>query len=388
VRELVACRFPLVMTHPPPCLAVVEVHFSVRYVCSPAATMAGSLREHRLYRWIARRRSMANALLVGHAMGLYLADLAVLVRAYRRAQREVTLLLVRSASVHASSFNLNAFSSEESLALFRFLPHHIGQLAALLELDVRFGYPSYHVDAVECLCIMLRRLASPTRWMDLEELFGRSRSALYAVFLASVDRFVSKWGRLLSEWRGDFMRERAPRFAARIEASLDRCVGFIDGTALFVSRPGGGLQRACYSGHKRKHALKFQNLLTPDGLFFHFFGPVEGRRHDMTLYHESGMDATLADALIVGGEQYYLYGDVAYMMRPWLQTAFEGILSPDQDAHNNAMKVPRTAVEWGFKDVKQVCSSLDFPRKLKIREGPVGLLYKTGALVWNLRCCV
>jgi len=108
----------------------------------------------------------------------------------------------------------------------------------------------------------------------------------------------------------------------------------------------------------------------------------------MTLYHESAMDATLADALIVGGEQYYLYGDVAHMMRPWLQTGFEGILSPDQDAHNNAMKVPRTAVEWGFKDVQQVCSSLDFSRKLKIREGPVGLLYKTGALVWNLRCCV
>jgi len=108
----------------------------------------------------------------------------------------------------------------------------------------------------------------------------------------------------------------------------------------------------------------------------------------MTLYHESEMDATLADALIVGWEQYYLYGDLAYMMRPRLQTPFEGILSPDQDAHNNAMKVPRTTVEWGFKDVKQVCSSLDFPRKLKIREGPVGLLYKTGALVWNLWCCV
>ena len=108
----------------------------------------------------------------------------------------------------------------------------------------------------------------------------------------------------------------------------------------FVSRPGGGLQRASYSGHKRKHALKFHNVLTPDGLFFHLFGPVEGRRHDMTLYHESAMDATLAKALIVGGEQYYLYGDVAYMMRPWLQTVFEGILSPDQDAHSNAMKVP------------------------------------------------
>jgi len=179
--------------------------------------------------------------------------------------------------------------------------------------------------------------------MDLEELIGRSRSALCAVFLASVARFVSKWGHLLSEWRGDFMRERSPLFAARIEAagaSLDKCVGFIHGTALFVSLPGGGLLRACYSGHKRKHALKSQNVLTPDGLFFHLFGPVEGRRHDMTLYHESEMDATLADALIVGWEQYYLYGDLAFMMRPRLQTAFEGILSPDQDAHNDAMKVP------------------------------------------------
>jgi len=52
---------------------------------------------------------MANALRVGHAMGLYIADLSVLARAYRRAQREVTLLLVRSASVRASSFNLKAF---------------------------------------------------------------------------------------------------------------------------------------------------------------------------------------------------------------------------------------------------------------------------------------
>ena len=58
------------------------------------------------------------------------------------------------------------------------------------------------------------------------------------------------------------------------------------------------------------------------------------------------------------------------MMRPWLQTALEGIPSPAQHAQNNAMKVPRTAVEWGFRDVKQVRSSLDFPRKLKIREGP------------------
>jgi len=69
-------------------------------------------------------------------MGFYLADLAVVLHAYRRAQREMTLLLARSARVRASSFNLNAFSSEGALSLFRFLPKHVGELAEFLDLDV------------------------------------------------------------------------------------------------------------------------------------------------------------------------------------------------------------------------------------------------------------
>jgi len=89
-------------------------------------------------------------------------------------------------------------------------------------------------------------------------------------------------------------------------AYLDRCVGFIDGTTIFVARPGGGYQRACYSGHKRKHSIKFQSVLTPDGLLFKFSGPWERRRHDMTLFHESGLDDILPNALIINGEQHHL----------------------------------------------------------------------------------
>jgi len=61
-------------------------------------------------------------------------------------------------------------------------------------------------------------------------------------------------------------------------------------------------------------------------------------------------------------------------------------MTPEQEEFNDTMKVPRTAVEWGFKDVKRMCS-LDFPRKVKVGECPVGLLYLTAALIWNLRCC-
>jgi len=246
------------------------------------------------------------------------------------------------------------------------------------------------VPPVECLAIVLRRLASPARWVDLEEFFGRSGSALCQIFYTTVVMMMEKWGALLTEWRMEFMRDRAALYAEKIEeagAYLDRCVGFVDGTAIFISRPGGGLQRACYTGHKRHHAVKFQNVLTPDGLFFHLFGPWEGRRHDMTLYYESGLDVVLPDALMIGCSQYYIYGDAAYMVRPWLQAAFSGVMTDEQTACNSTMAVPRTAVEWGFKDVKQTCSALDYRRKLRLRQGPVGLLYRTAAFVWNLRCC-
>jgi len=88
------------------------------------------------------------------------------------------------------------------------------------------------------------------------------------------------------------MTERAPVYAHFIigmGAPLHGCVGCIDGTTIRVARPGGGLQRACYSGHKRCHAIKFQSICAPDGLLFHLYGPVEGLRHDVFLYQESGL---------------------------------------------------------------------------------------------------
>jgi len=47
--------------------------------------------------------------------------------------------------------------------------------------------------------------------MDLEELFGRSGSALCTstIFHATVQVVMARWGSLLSEWWVDFLRERA-----------------------------------------------------------------------------------------------------------------------------------------------------------------------------------
>lgn len=34
------------------------------------------------------------------------------------------------------------------------------------------------------------------------------------------------------------------------------------------------------------------------------FGPLEGRRHDMTMYYRSGLDELLPEALVVDGTQH------------------------------------------------------------------------------------
>jgi hypothetical protein len=114
------------------------------------------------------------------------------------------------------------------------------------------------------------------------------------------------------------------------------------------------MQRATYSGRKRKPGLKWQVVTTPDGMLFHVFGPFERRRHDMHLYAESGLDDVLAERLLIVGAQYHLYGDSGYALRPYLITPFEGAaLNPDEALFNRRMFKVLVSVEWDFKDVKK-----------------------------------
>jgi len=71
-----------------------------------------------------------------------------------------------------ATFNINAFSTAEALTLSRFKVADIGQLAQKLAVDVTTRR-RYSASLVLCLEIVLRRLASSCRWVDLEILFGK-----------------------------------------------------------------------------------------------------------------------------------------------------------------------------------------------------------------------
>ena len=98
--------------------------------------------------------------------------------------------------------------------------------------------------------------------------------------------------------------------------ALDNCVGFLDGTVIGIARPKGyEMQRVAYKGHKRKHALKFQAFNSPDGLVLHVYSPIEGRRHDWTIYTRSGLNEHQPEIFNIYCERYCIYGDSGYNKR-------------------------------------------------------------------------
>ena len=198
-------------------------------------------------------------------------------------------------------------------------------------------------------------------------------SALSEIFWEVIESFVQIQGHLVTYLRQGLLISRAELYADCIKATgapLDSCVGFMDCTKIKMTRPGdhGSIQRSCYSGHKRMHCLIYQTITSPDGLIFSLYGPEVSRRHDVTLLREIGIEEGLQSCLLINGRQYYLYADAAYMLRPWMQIAFPRAgATAEEEAYNTRMSAVRVAVEWNYKDLKQLWSLSDFSRGLKVR---------------------
>lgn len=327
-------------------------------------------------------------------------DLRAKLRMAKRAaalRRHITEILARSARVSTKEFCLSQYDERRSLRDFRFTTTEItSRLVDFVAWDrVRTKRNRYRCDPLLSTCVLLRRLASPARWEDIAEDFGKFPAQLSEIFWEALENMIRVRGHLILNWRSDLMERRAAMYASHVHdhAPLDNCVGYMDCTKQKVSRPGGhnSNQRALYTGHKRTWCLKWQTVSTPDGLIFHLWGPEDGRRHDSTLYHKSGIDSILENALLVGDgsgspTRFCLYADAAYALREWLQVAFVRIgASPPEQEYNTSMNRGRTSVEWSYKDTRQSWTTIDFQRKMKVRESPVALLNIASMLLWNIK---
>lgn len=113
---------------------------------------------------------------------------------------------------------------------------------------------------------------------------------------------------LFEKLRGDLLQSRVHMYADCIMESgvpFPKCIAFMDETKIFMSWPGGSNvnQRFCYTLHKRRHCVVYLTVTTRDELILFVFGLEPGRRHNMTLYRQSGVDDSLCDQKVIDGQK-------------------------------------------------------------------------------------
>ncbi|KAK7093202.1 uncharacterized protein [Littorina saxatilis] len=164
---------------------------------------------------------------------------------------------------------------------------------------------------LEVLCIVLRRLAYPCRFSDLCALFPRTEPELCLLFNLGIhhiyDRFHHKLTDFDQPWLAVPELLRYCDAVGRKGAPLPNCWGFIDGTVRPICKPKYH-QREVFNGHKRVHGLKFQSIVTPNGLVSNLYGPIEGRRHDSALLNASGAMDYMEQNFNANGAPLCLWG--------------------------------------------------------------------------------
>lgn len=164
------------------------------------------------------------------------------------------------------------------------------------------------------------------------------------------------------------MKNRASSYAQAVNshgAPLERCVGFMDCKKIHMLHPGGidENKRTCFYVHRSFHCLIYQTITTPHELIFNMYGPKVRRWHDMTLYRQREMEV-LQNNLLLEDQNFYVYGDLEYILRPWIQFGFHrAFASPEQllqknvwDLHERLWNSPiKTWSRFGVFRTKNGC---------------------------------
>ena len=143
--------------------------------------------------------------------------------------------------------------------------------------------------------MLLRHLAYPICLVDVEMQLGWERSRFSRITRLVALILFDRWKHLLCFDPIHLNLVKLAEFGTAVVAKgapLDVVVALIDGTLQKNARPSNN-QQLVYNGWKHIHCLKYHALISPDGIVIHIYGPVDGRRHDKTVYKESGLASLL-----------------------------------------------------------------------------------------------
>ena len=279
-------------------------------------------------------------------------------------------------------------------AEFRFSGQHLKRLLSVLQMPPRIKTKHQdNVCSLKALCLCLYRLSYPARLDRMAEEFKMSKSAISRVITAFIRHVTMSWDRLLY-WDHHRLTSSKLEQLAKICAVENgylctRVFGFIDGTTHRICRPSR-FQRSMYNGHKHEHCVKYQGVVTPDGIIIHIGDSFEGNTHDHEIYCRSGLEDVLrVHAKDTYGENLALFGDAAYQTSGHMLKAIGGAdLAAADVQFNKAMNAQRTSAEHAFGKVTAIFSALSFSRTQKILATCVSDQYRFAVLLTNAHTCL
>lgn len=196
--------------------------------------------------------------------------------------KQLLLLLLENTSKNSDfsykayeRFDLSNIEKPECKSAFRFEKNDIPLLAEAQQLPETFKcYQRTTAGKIEALCILLKRLAYPCRYVDMIPLFGRPVPELSMITNEIIDYIFNTYGHRITEWKHQILSPPNLEMHADVihqqGAALTNCFGFIDGTVRPICRPSKH-QRIVYNGHKGIHSLKFKSVTLPNGLIANMF---------------------------------------------------------------------------------------------------------------------
>ena len=238
---------------------------------------------------------------------------------------------------------------------------------------------------MEGFCMLLNRMAHPCQLKSMVRIFGRSISEISLIVNYMLDYIYDEFcmEKLSAMDRQNWVTNNLAEFANAVSnqgSPLPNCVCFIDGTVRPISRPTY-LQREVYSGHKRTHGLKYQSVVTPNGLVAEMSGPYPARRHDSWVMAQTQLLERLGN---LPGDVYG-YGDPAYNLSPNLLCPYKGAeLSNTQKDFNAAMSSVRVCVEWVFGKITNLWPYIDNKKSQNLYKQPLAKQYLVCTFLTNL----
>lgn len=304
---------------------------------------------------------------------------------------------------------IDTFSDEECWHYLRFRKPELRKLFLLPDI-VRcpngIVCPGEHA-----LCLMLYRIAYPSRLISLQEIFGRDYTQLSRIFKFTVDTFylnhkAKVHGNL--DWYADRFNLyhqavvnkilKCPKNAnfGFLPVEVSDIFAFLDGTGLQIARPSNGAQNPFWNGYQHGHYLIFQGISFPDGMVI-IEGAFPGYKNDTLIWRDSAMkielERIMVERLQLGQARYKLYADKIYSNSILVTAAYSLRHNPAGLLHwqieiNRLMSDIRVGVEWSFGKIVGRNKFVAFGKTMKIQNSPVSKYYHVAVLLANTHTCM